>query len=86
MFLPAGSSSEMLILLCIGLLSYFIYIAIQRVYFSPLSHIPGPKIAAATTWYEIYHDVIRRGLYFKKVKEFHKIYGTYTSLPMPVRN
>jgi len=86
MFLPTGSFSETLILLCIGLLGYFIYIATQRVYFSPLSHIPGPKIAAATSLYEAYHDVIRRGLYFKKVKEFHKLYGTYTALPMPLRN
>jgi hypothetical protein len=53
-----------------------LYIAYKRVYLSPLSHIPGPKLAIATSWYECYYDVWKRGLYYQKVREFHKKYGT----------
>lgn len=33
------------------LLYYTIAGAIHRLYFSPISHIPGPKLAALTFWY-----------------------------------
>ena len=57
--------------LCIYGLSLVIY----RLYFDPLAGIPGPRIAAATGWYEFYHDVIRRGQYIYKIEEMHKKYG-----------
>lgn len=28
--------------------------AIYRLFYSPISHIPGPKIAALTFWYVVY--------------------------------
>ena len=61
--------------LCIYGLSLVIY----RLYFDPLAGFPGPKIAAATAWYEFYHDVIRRGQYIYKIEEMHKKYGTVLS-------
>ncbi|KPI35302.1 Trichodiene oxygenase [Cyphellophora attinorum] len=56
-------------------LSYVIAVAIYRLYFSPIAHIPGPKIAALTTWYAGYHDLIRGGQYVKVIAEMHKKYG-----------
>ena len=53
---------------CIGLVVY-------RLYIDPLSSIPGPKIAAATGWYEFYYDVIKRGQYIYRIEEMHKQYG-----------
>lgn len=56
----------------------FLYIvagAIQRLYFSPLSHIPGPKLAALTWWYEFYYDVVQKGRFVFKIEELHKQYG-----------
>ena len=48
-----------------------------RLYFHPLSHFKGPKIAALTRWYEFYHDVICDGTYVKYYPELHKKYGEF---------
>jgi hypothetical protein len=67
---------SLLLALFMGFLLYHIYVVFNRIYFSPLSHVPGPKIAIATSWYECYYDVWKRGIYYRKVKDFHKKYGT----------
>lgn len=50
---------------------------IYSVYFGPLAQFPGPKLAAATLWYEFYYDVILEGQYTFKIKELHKKYGMF---------
>lgn len=45
----------------------------------PLSHIPGPKLAAATYILEFYHDVIRIGRYTKRIEQMHEEYGIKNS-------
>ncbi|CAG8956484.1 hypothetical protein HYFRA_00003870 [Hymenoscyphus fraxineus] len=60
------------VLLCILL---FIFQAFRRLYFHPLAHIPGPKLAALTWWYEFYFDGIKGGKYVFKIQELHKKYG-----------
>ncbi|KAI1365949.1 cytochrome P450 [Xylaria arbuscula] len=65
-----------LIQLSIGI--FFIYaisLCVYRLYLSPLSAIPGPKIAALTYWYEFYFDGWLGGKYIFKIKEFHEKYG-----------
>ena len=57
------------------LLFYLIVLPVYRVWISPLSKIPGPKLAAATLWYEFYYDVILQGQYTFKIKELHQKYG-----------
>ncbi|KAK4695743.1 hypothetical protein P7C71_g2073, partial [Lecanoromycetidae sp. Uapishka_2] len=56
------------IIYVIGLCSY-------RMYFDSLSHIPGPKLAAASLWYEFYYDVVVKGQYTYKIRELHEKYG-----------
>jgi hypothetical protein len=71
-------SSSVLVAAIVTSLAYFVYAVargIYNIYFSPLAHIPGPKLPIATSWYECYHDVLKRGLYYRKVAEFHRIYG-----------
>jgi cytochrome P450 len=56
-------------------LFYFISSTIYYLYLSPISKIPGPKLAAATWWYEYYHDIVTYGKYIFKVMDMHKQYG-----------
>jgi hypothetical protein len=57
------------------LLILFIGRRVYSVYFGPLAKFPGPKLAAATLWYEFYYDVILQGRYTFKIKELHQKYG-----------
>ncbi|EHA47697.1 trichodiene oxygenase [Pyricularia oryzae 70-15] len=41
----------------------------------PLSHIPGPRLAAATYIPEFYHDAILVGRYTHQIVEMHRKYG-----------
>lgn len=57
------------------LFAAWIVIVVKRLYFHPLSKIPGPKLAAATSWYECYYDCIRSGDYSHQFPRFHEKYG-----------
>ena len=52
-----------------------ITLVIYRLYFSPLTGIPGPKLAAATGWYEFYFDCWLAGKYIFEIERMHGIYG-----------
>ena len=54
---------------------YNLFRIIHRLYLSPVAKFPGPRLAAATFWYEFYYDVIKRGRYTWKIAELHKQYG-----------
>ncbi|KAL6884430.1 cytochrome P450 [Trichoderma evansii] len=57
----------------IYLVSHIVY----RLYIHPLSGIPGPRLAAITSWYETYYDFLKApgGQYWNKLDELHKEYG-----------
>ena len=59
---------------------YGIALVGHRVYFSPLSHIPGPKLAAATSWYEVYYDLVKGRQFPWRIREMHAKYGMYISI------
>ena len=52
-----------------------LYVIVARLIFSPLSHIPGPKLAALTSWYEFYYDVVKPGQFIWHIQELHLQYG-----------
>lgn len=64
------------------LVLHTISLSIYRVYLSPVAHIPGPKLAAATFWYEFYYDVIKQGRYTWKIRELHEQYGKLWKIPL----
>ncbi|KAI0431248.1 cytochrome P450 [Xylaria sp. FL1042] len=59
--------------LALGL--YTLGLTIWRLYFSPLARFPGPKIAAATLWYEFYWDVVKKGQWVWEIERMHREYG-----------
>ncbi|KAL9110368.1 MAG: hypothetical protein Q9227_005099 [Pyrenula ochraceoflavens] len=56
-------------------LFYLVGLYTYRLYFHPLAEFPGPKLAAASLWYEWYYDCAKRGQYLFKIKELHEQYG-----------
>ena len=66
-YLALGSATIFLI--------YALIIVVHRLYFSPLAGFPGPKIAAATGWYEFYFDIVKRGKYIYEIEKMHHKYG-----------
>ena len=69
------SLQELFLSLVCLLAAYVTALSIYRLYFSPLARFPGPKLAAATLWYEFYYDVVKRGRYTWKIAELHAQYG-----------
>ena len=56
-------------------IAYGLCLAIFRLYFSPLSKFPGPKLAAISLWYEFYFDIVKEGKYIWEIERMHKVYG-----------
>lgn len=56
-------------------IGYVSWLVIYRLYLSPLARFPGPKLAAATAWYEFYYDAILHGKYTFEIARMHKKYG-----------
>jgi hypothetical protein len=54
---------------------YLCYLAIYRLFLSPIKQFPGPRLAALSNWYEFYYDVILHGQFTNHIRDLHKIYG-----------
>lgn len=67
------------LLLVLGVVgfAYYTSIIIYRLYLSPVARtgIPGPKLAAATSWYEFYYDWWLGGKYIFHIEKLHAKYG-----------
>lgn len=53
--------------------AYITYYIVHQLYFHPLAHIPGPKLAALTTWHEALTDL--KGKHHLTLKRLHEQYG-----------
>lgn len=64
--------------LCLLAGAWAVYMAglvVQRLWLSPLAHIPGPRLAALTQYYEFYYDVVLGGQYTFRIIDMHEKYG-----------
>ena len=52
--------------------------AVYRLYLHPLAKFPGPKLAALSTWYEGYYEIVLEGRFPWQLKALHDQYGEYT--------
>lgn len=59
---------------------YLISLASHRLYFHPLAKFPGPKLAALSTYYEMYYEVMKRGQFTFHIRELHDRYGKIYSV------
>ncbi|RMD41165.1 hypothetical protein DV735_g3952, partial [Chaetothyriales sp. CBS 134920] len=73
--LSALSTVQLFGLGAAALLLYGLALAVYRLYFSPLAKFPGPKVAAASLWYEFYYDVILGGQFGRHIAVLHDQYG-----------
>ncbi|KAI8945719.1 cytochrome P450 [Xylaria longipes] len=54
---------------------YFAGLVVYRLYFHPLAGFPGPKLAAATGWYEFYFQFWLEGQYIFETEKMVNKYG-----------
>ncbi|CDM33000.1 Cytochrome P450 [Penicillium roqueforti FM164] len=64
-----------MLLLWFGFFSFIFGVVIYRLYFHPLSKFPGPKLAALTSLYEFYYNVVLGGRYLWEIERMHEKYG-----------
>lgn len=57
---------------------YWVGLVLYRLFFHPLAKFPGPRLAAATSWYEAYYEIVKNGQYSKKISLLHDQYGVWT--------
>lgn len=65
------------LLLTAGLATSVICVLIvaRNIFWHPLSHFPGPKLGAATSWYTTYYEVWKDGALVSHLAELHQRYG-----------
>lgn len=54
---------------------YILSRGIYNLYFHPLCKIPGPRVAAVSSLYDFWYDVVKGGTYLWEIRKMHEVYG-----------
>lgn len=67
--------SSLPVLLAAAALAYGVGLLVYRLYLHPLAKFPGPKLAAVTSFYEGYYEIVLKGQYSRQISKLHDVYG-----------
>lgn len=73
--IPRRTLPSLPVLLASAALVYWCALYVYRLFLHPLSKFPGPKLAAATSWYEAYYEIVLQGQYSRQISKLHDQYG-----------
>jgi hypothetical protein len=65
-------------------LSYLLTVVIYRTLLSPLTKIPGPKLAVMTQGYEMYYNLIKKARFPWQLQKLHDVYGKTRFITQPI--
>ena len=68
-------SSHLPLLLCSAIVFVIVLKATYNLYFHPLAKFPGPRLAAASSWWEVYVELVRGQPWSLRLVELHEVYG-----------
>lgn len=69
------SLAFLLAVLSVLTLLYCLLTVVYRLVFHPLRRFPGPKLAAATTLYRAYFQIVQDGGQLRQWNRLHELYG-----------
>ncbi|ODM21992.1 hypothetical protein SI65_02836 [Aspergillus cristatus] len=75
LLLQYATSGWLVAIAVLSLSLYSVALVVYRLFFSPIRRFPGPRLAAATFWYEFYYDVVLGGQYTFHIARLHEKYG-----------
>jgi hypothetical protein len=65
------------VLIAASVVFYGVSLVVYRLYLHPLAKFPGPKLAAVTSFYEGYYEIVLKGQYSRQISKLHDVYGEY---------
>jgi hypothetical protein len=74
-FEPPSTSQLFSSVLVLAAAAYVLYTVLYRLYFHPLAHIPGPKLAAVTFLYQSYFSLVSGSRFYAQIGKLHAAYG-----------
>jgi hypothetical protein len=67
----------MIVLLLCGFVLWKVATFVYRLYFHPLRKFPGPRLAAMTSLYTFYFNVVKGGMFVWEIDRMHRQYGEH---------
>jgi len=72
---PLIATAGLVPVLAAALAAYLVVLALYRLHLHPLARFPGPRLAAVTSWYEGYYEIVQNGQYSRHISKLHDHYG-----------